>query len=110
MPNLGLIELGNAVYREQIKGIVLDTSIFDQYRYGFEFGLLAKLQQFQRSTVAHVVIDVVRHELQRHLVNEAVEHKAHVKNALKPLGDSWGISNQTREIAIAGLFGVSAPK
>ena len=110
MPILTLNELGEAVFQEKIKGVAVDTSIFQQYQFGFEVGLLAKLQQFAGTTIKHVLPDVIKHEVQRHMLSEATLHQAHVKNALKPLGGAWGTSIETRDAIFAQLFAGKTPQ
>lgn len=104
MPVLTDNELRDAVFREDVKGIAIDTSIFEQYHFGFEVGLLARLQQFANGPVRHVMVDVIRHEIQRHLKESATVDRAHVKNALKPLTNSWGTPPGRRDEVLERLF------
>jgi hypothetical protein len=105
MPILPIEELKQAVVGGKIGAISIDTSVFEQNQFGFETGVLAQMSQFDGSTIQHLVIDTVLHEVNTHLNTQSELVKAQVKNALKPVSNSWGADKKTREEAIKVLFG-----
>jgi len=105
MPLISAEELKQAVVGGRIGAISIDTSVVERHQYGFESGVLAKMSQFSRAKTAHLVLDIVLHELRSHLTKEADLVRSQVKNALKPLGNSWGIDKDAREKALSILFG-----
>lgn len=105
MPILSAQDLKQAVVDGVIGAISIDTSIYEQNQYGFETGVLAQMSQFDDGHIKHLVADTVLHEVRAHLSEHSELVKAQIKNALKPVGNSWGIDKTTREDAIAKLFG-----
>jgi len=110
MPIFSLDELKQAVVGGKIGAISIDTTIFEQYQFGFEMGVLAQMAQFGRLDADHLVFDTILHEIRSHLVTQADLNKAHVKNSLKPLGNSWGIERDVRDKAMSLLFEDQAGK
>jgi PIN domain len=108
MPVIAIEDLKQAVVGGRIGAISIDTSVVERHQYGFESGVLAKMAQFSRANTKHLVLDIVLHEMRSHLKTEADLVRSQVKNALKPLGNSWGIRKQQREEAIRVLFGEQA--
>ncbi len=105
MPVISVEELKQAVVGGRIGAISIDTSVVERHQYGFESGVLAKMSQFSRANTMHLALDIVLHELRSHLTKEADLVRSQVKNALKPLGNSWGIHKGVREEALRILFG-----
>ncbi|WP_131798661.1 PIN domain-containing protein [Achromobacter insolitus] len=105
MPIISTDELKRLVIDGTIGAISIDTSTIEHYQFGFEVGLLAKLSQFSRGYKFHLILDIVLHEIRSHLKEEADLTKAKAKNALKPLGNSWGIEKEARDEALHALFG-----
>lgn len=110
MPTLTLNELSDAIFQERVKGLAIDTSIYEQYQFGLEVGLLATLQQFQSSSVRLILPDVIEHEVRQHMRSSATLERSHVKNALKPLGGAWGTTSSQREEVLAQLFQGKSPE
>lgn len=105
MPVISIEELKQAVVGGRVGAISIDTSVVERYQYGFESGVLAKMSQFSRANTAHLALDIVLHEMRSHLTKEADLVRSQVKNALKPLGNSWGIDKDARAEALRILFG-----
>jgi hypothetical protein len=105
MPIATLEELKHAVITGKIGAITIDTSVVERYQFGFESGVLAKLAQLANGDPTHLVLDIVLHEIRSHLVTQANLAHNQVKNALKPLGNSWGIDKTERDAALQLLFG-----
>jgi PIN domain len=105
MPVVSLEKLKHAVIDGSVGAITVDTSVVERYQFGFESGVLAKLAQFSHAEADHIVLDIVLHEIRSHLRSEADLVRSQVKNALKPLGNSWGIEKTDREAALTLLFG-----
>jgi hypothetical protein len=105
MPVTSQDELMQAVVGGEIGAISIDTSVFESYKFGFEVGVLAQLSQFARSDIQHLLVDMVRHEIQSHMTAQGKEDKAKVKNAMKPLLNSWGIAIEARDATLNTLFG-----
>lgn len=105
MPVTTQNELMQAVVGGEIGAISIDTSVFESYKFGFEVGVLAQLSQFSRSDIEHLLVDMVHHEVRDHLVVQGKEDRARVKNALKPLLNSWGLSVDDRNATLHALFG-----
>lgn len=105
MPVVSLEKLKHAVLDGSVGAITVDTSVVERYQFGFESGVLAKLAQFSYAEADHIVLDIVLHEIRSHLRSEADLVRSQVKNALKPLGNSWGIEKADREAALTLLFG-----
>lgn len=105
MPVISVEELKQAVVGGRVGAISIDTSVVERYQYGFESGVLAKMSQFSRTNTTHLALDIVLHEIRSHLTKEADLVRSQVKNALKPLGNSWGIDKDTRVEAFRILFG-----
>lgn len=110
MPVISIEKLKQAVVGGRVSAISLDTSIVERHQYGFESGILAKMSQFGRGDTAHLALDIVLHEMRAHLTKEADLVRSHVRNALKPLGNSWGIDKERRTEAIRILFGDQSGK
>ncbi|MFS2079885.1 hypothetical protein ACCD04_09520 [Telluria sp. Tellsp131] len=105
MPVISVNALKEAVIAGKIGGISIDTSVFEQYEFGFETGVLAQMVQFSRLDIDHFVFDTVLHEITNHLVKEADLTKAHLKNALKPLSNSWAFATvQNRTGPMLSIF------
>ena len=105
MPVVSIDELKNAVVSGRIGAITIDTSIVERYQYGFESGVLAKMSQFSRVDTQHLVLDIVLHEMRAHLISQADLVHVQVRNALKPLGNAWGVEKDKRTEALQVLFG-----
>lgn len=105
MPVVSLEKLKHAVIEGSVGAITVDTSVVERHQFGFESGVLAKLAQFSHAETDHIVLDIVLHEIRSHLRSEADLVRSQVKNALKPLGNSWGIEKPNRDAALALLFG-----
>jgi hypothetical protein len=105
MPVISIEELKHAVVAGRVGAISIDTSVVERHQYGFESGVLAKMSQFSRANTAHLALDIVLHEMRSHLKKEAELVCSQVKNALKPLGNSWGIDKDVRTEAFRILFG-----
>jgi len=105
MPIISIEELKQAVVGGRVGAISIDTSVVERYQYGFESGVLAKMSQFSRANTTHIALDIVLHEMRSHLTKEAELVRSQVKNALKPLGNSWGIDKDVRAEALRILFG-----
>jgi len=105
MPVISIDELKQSVVAGRVGAISIDTSIVERHQYGFEIGVLAKMSQFSRADTKHLALDIVLHEMRAHLMKEAALVRSQVTNALKPLGNSWGIDKDRREKAISILFG-----
>lgn len=105
MPVVTIEELKQAVVGGRVGAISIDTSAVERYQYGFESGVLAAMSQFSRAETSHLVPDIVLHEMRSHLTAQADLIRAQVKNALKPLGNSWGVDKGQRTEALRVLFG-----
>jgi hypothetical protein len=105
MPVISIEELKQAVVGGRVGAISIDTSVVERHQYGFESGVLAKMSQFSRANTTHLALDIVLHEMRSHLTKEADLVRSQVKNALKPLGNSWGIDKDARAEALRILFG-----
>lgn len=105
MPSVSTKELKRAVISGKVGAITIDTSIVERHQFGFEAGVLALMSQFSRSDVAHLIPDIVLHEITAHLKKESILQKSKATNALKPLGNSWGIDKEKRTEALRVLFG-----
>lgn len=105
MPVISIEELKQAVVSGRVGAISIDTSVVERHQYGFESGILAKMSQFSRANTTHLTLDIVLHEMRSHLTKEADLVRSQVKNALKPLGNSWGIDKDARAEALRILFG-----
>lgn len=99
------IEIKERISDDTIRGITLDTSIFDGNGNRFERGLLAKLKQFKNTAVEFVLSDVVLGEVRSHVIRDAQEAKSKTVASLKEVGRSWQIANEQREAALTALFG-----
>lgn len=108
MPVISIEDLKQAVVGGRVGAISIDTSVVERYQYGFESGVLAKMSQFSRAETTHLALDIVLHEMREHLLKEADLVHSQVKNALKPLGNSWGIDKDRRDEALRLLFGVQS--
>jgi hypothetical protein len=103
------VELTGAQIKEQIadgkiRGITLDTSIFDGNGNRFEHGLLAQLKQFKDTPVEFVLSDVVLGEVRKHVIRDAKEAMTATRSALKTVGRSWQVNTERRDAALAILF------
>lgn len=105
MPVISIEELKQVVIGGSVGAISIDTSVVERHQYGFESGILAKMSQFSRIDTTHLALDIVLHEMRVHLKKEADLVRNQVKNALKPLGNSWGIDKEKRIEALRILFG-----
>lgn len=105
MPVISINELKQVVVSGRVGAISIDTSVVERYQYGFESGVLAKMSQFSRSDTTHLALDIVLHEIRAHLTKESDLARSKVTNALKPLGNSWGVDKDRRTEALRILFG-----
>ncbi|NMG30218.1 PIN domain-containing protein [Aromatoleum evansii] len=105
MPVISVEELKQAVVGGRVGAISIDTSVVERHQYGFESGVLAKMSQFSRANTTHLALDIVLYEMRSHLTKEADLVRSQVKNALKPLGNLWGIDKDVRAEALRILFG-----
>ncbi|MES3020787.1 MAG: PIN domain-containing protein [Pseudomonadota bacterium] len=105
MPIVSLEQLKQDAVAGRISGISIDTSIYEQYQFGLESGVLAQMEQFARLDIAHLMVDTILDEVEHHLKDKAELHKAHLKNSLKPLGNYWGTPKETRDEVMHCLFG-----
>lgn len=108
MPVISIDELKQSVVAGRVGAISIDTSIVERHQYGFESGVLAKMSQFSRADTTHLALDIVLHEMRAHLMKEAALVRSQVTNALKPLGNSWGIDKDRRAEALSILFGAQS--
>lgn len=108
MPVVSIDDLKQAVVGGRVGAISIDTSVVERHQYGFESGVLAKMSQFSRADTLHLALDIVLHEMRAHLTKEADIVRSQVKNALKPLGNAWGIDKDRREEALGILFGTKS--
>lgn len=104
MPIISAADLKHQVISGNVKAITLDTSTVESFKFGFEVGVLAKMEQFSKTDADHLVLDIVLHEIRTHLTSQAELDYAHVKNALKTLGNSWGVDKAERDNALASIF------
>jgi hypothetical protein len=104
VPVLKPEELQQAAIDGSIGGVCIDTSVFEQYQFGFEVGVLATLSQFNKLNVSHLVPDLIEHEVRSHLIEAAAKDRRAVKNSLKPLTNSWGVSVERRDKLVQELF------
>jgi hypothetical protein len=108
MPVISIDVLKQSVVAGRVGAISIDTSIVERHQYGFESGVLAKMSQFSRADTTHLALDIVLHEMRAHLMKEAALVRSQVTNALKPLGNSWGIDKDRRAEALGILFGAQS--
>lgn len=108
MPVISIDELKQSVVAGRVGAISIDTSVVERHQYGFESGVLAKMSQFSRADTMHLALDIVVHEMRAHLTREADLVRSQVTNALKPLGNSWGIDKDRRLEALRMLFGAQS--
>ncbi|CAN7480241.1 PIN domain-containing protein [Acidovorax sp. LjRoot129] len=108
MAVLSIDELKQSVVAGRVGAISIDTSVVERHQYGFESGVLAKMSQFSRAETKHLALDIVLHEMRAHLTKEADLVRSQVTNALKPLGNSWGIDKDRRVEALRILFGAQS--
>jgi hypothetical protein len=101
------IKLGIAA--KEIDAVTLDTSIFDATNISLEHGALARLRQFHGSDVDCVLSDVVVGEIRKHLTESAASTQAAVKRSLRDVDGAWAVGRQTRDQALASLFGDESP-
>lgn len=94
-----------AVERGEIGGISVDTSVFDELKWGFEHGLLKRLRQFKGSPVRLVLSDVVMREVQEHAAKDASDSKAALERAIKGIGSAWQVARDARSAALQNLLG-----
>ncbi len=104
MPVISIEELKKVVVGGRVGAISIDTSTVERHQYGFESGVLAKMSQFSRAVTSHLVLDIVLHEMRAHLTSQADLVRTQVTNALKPLGNSWGIDKERRTAVLRVLF------
>lgn len=104
MPVISVEELKQAVVGGRVGAISIDTSVIERHQYGFESGVLARMSQFSRANTTHLALDIVLYEMRSHLTKQADLVRSQVKNALKPLGNSWGIDKDVRAEALRILF------
>jgi hypothetical protein len=104
VPIISAADLKHQVISGNVKAITLDTSTVESFKFGFEVGVLAKMEQFSKTDADHLVLDIVLHEIRTHLTSQAELDYAHVKNALKTLGNSWGVDKAERDNALASIF------
>lgn len=103
-------EIKAQIANSSIRGITLDTSIFDANGNRFEHGLLAKLKQFANTPIEFVLSDVVLGEIRSHVARGAQDAKSKTVAAFKEVGRSWQATNEQREAALATLFGTEKPE
>lgn len=108
MAVISIDELKQSVVAGRVGAISIDTSVVERHQYGFESGVLAKMSQFSRAETKHLALDIVLHEMRAHLTKEADLVRSQVTNALKPLGNSWGIDKDRRVEALHMLFGAQS--
>lgn len=104
MPVISVEELKQAVVGGRVGAISIDTSVIERHQYGFESGVLARMSQFSRANTTHLALDIILYEIRSHLTKQADLVRRQVKNALKPLGNSWGIEKDVQAEALRILF------
>lgn len=105
MPIVSVEKIKEYVLTGKVIGISIDTCIFETYKYGFEVGYLAKLNQFKGSGVKFIMPDVVNQEIISHVEAEVIKHKQEISKKIRELSNSWGISQEKKSDALNMLFG-----
>ena len=94
---LNIEEIKNSVEQNKIKAISIDTSIFDQKQRGLEWGLLKRIRQFKDTSVVFLLPEIVKRELESHLLKDAIESETSLNKTLKLMSTPWCITPETRE-------------
>ncbi|MBN3005598.1 DUF4935 domain-containing protein [Chromobacterium alkanivorans] len=105
MPIMSPEQLKEAILTGDVIAFTIDTSIYKAQNFGFEAGLLATLGQFKDSDIRFLMVDMVRYEVTEHLKEEAKLVKSQFQNAMKPLLNAWGTSNDLRNQIKSLVFG-----
>jgi len=63
--------------------ILIDTSIYRNYKYKFELGVLKTLSQFKDSDIEFLMTDVIKREVLSHLNESIYKAKAKLESSLK---------------------------
>lgn len=98
-------QIKEAIAEGTISAITLDTAIFDGNGNRFEHGLLARLKQFNGTTVQVVLSDVVVGEVISHVSRDAADAHSKIKAGLKEVSKTWQVSQAQRDSAMVALFG-----
>ena len=103
MPELTIAEIEKAIRDGRLTLLSIDTSIFSQYHNRLEHGLLQRLSQFEASDVDLVLSDVVVREVQRHMVEAAVESDSALKKAVRLSGKARNLDGAAFEPIVAAV-------
>lgn len=91
MPTISENDLKRKIITGAVTGITVDTSIYINKKYGFEYGLLAELSQIKSSSINFLMVDIIRNELQKHLEQETKKASHDIKKQLKTISGVLGI-------------------
>lgn len=105
MPIMPHAQIKDLVLTGEIAAFSIDTSVYDAQHFGFEAGLLATLTQFKDSEIRFLMVDMVRYEVTEHIKAEAKLVRSQFQNAMKPLLNAWGTSNEVRNRIKELVFG-----
>jgi len=103
MPELTFAEIEKAISDGRLTLLSIDTSIFSQYHNRLEHGLLQRLSQFEASDVDLVLSDVVVREVQRHMVEAAVESDSALKKAVRLSSKARNLDGAAFEPIVAAV-------
>ncbi|MFA5951992.1 MAG: PIN domain-containing protein [Hyphomicrobium sp.] len=89
MPMMRDDEIQEAIDRERIGGLTLDTSIFDKYGCHLDFQVFSALGQFEGSRVAVLLSEMVVGEVRNHIGRDCEEAQRALKAAIKDFKKRW---------------------
>lgn len=86
MPVWSVPELIEKISEEEIIGVSVDTSIFDQSECNLKYKLFDSLKQFRDTRVSLLISDVVRGEIIAHIAERISEAKEKMRAAVNQYG------------------------
>lgn len=63
--------------------LLIDTSVYKNYKYKFEFGVLKALSQFKESDIEFIMTDVIQREILSHLNESILKAKTQLESSLQ---------------------------
>lgn len=110
MPKLSNDDIKKAIDDGRLTLLSLDTSIFEQYKNGLEYGLLHRLAQFSNSEINVVLSDVVIEEVRSHMLRAVIEGDALLSTAVKKGGAARNIVVAERQEFLDRLTKLESPE
>lgn len=89
MPEMTKDDIRDAIDKNGILGIAIDTAVFDKYGCNLQFPVLASLEQFKGRSTRLIISEIVQNEMTAHIAREAAATQEKLRVALNEHRKQW---------------------